>query len=463
PARRDAAAPAARGPAPAAGPGARPPAGTGAGAGAGAAKPTGPAALPPAAAAAPAPPPGFQATLTGTPGSGPPPGVSLPPSAPAAPAPGDASTGQPAFAEVLAGLRGGLREEAPRRPAAAPPAPPAGIAAAPPAPPAGIAAADTAEEDPELAMYGPTAVRRRGDAAAPRGAATGTGRDGAPPGAAAPADADRAAGAPAGGPRSAELERLGVPAPLAAAATAADPYHAVLQALATLPPAPPLPTQPDDLLVLLGELGAALAVADQVIEQLRVGRNALYVVADSLAGTGLHGSRRIVGVADAARKGATLHTTDHPHVVVVDVPLTGRPDGFVQDVCAALDASDVWAVVDATRKTADTAQHLAGMGEVDALAVYGAAATGDPASTLHLDLPVALLDGAPATTHAWAALLAARLGASPVPSRRRRRRGSRHETPVRGDQSPGHGPPPEHHGRRTRPSPTRRSRQEDQS
>ncbi|GGK18020.1 hypothetical protein GCM10010124_08220 [Pilimelia terevasa] len=447
------------------------------------------------AAAPAAPPPGFTATLTGTPGSGDPLADIAPEPAAAPTVPlvrGNlVSTVNPGFAEVLAGLRGGLRAPVPPdsdftdSDFTGPAATPAGIPAAQTIPagttPAGAAAdpeggvsaaahaahADTppvrsagdAEEadSPHLAnagpMYGPLAGQRR-RAETPGGPAAegGAGTRWLPPSADAPQPAEPdgaedpdapAAGPPAaeahaapepepaaaGGPHTAALIALGVPDELAVRADDADVYQAALQALATLPPAPPLPTLPGDVLVLAGELAATLPIAERVVDQLRIGRNALFVVTESLAGTGLHSSRRLADAADAARKAVTLRGIDHPHVVVADVPLHGRPAGWVDDLCTALDASDLWGVVDATRKTADSAGHLNGMGEIDALALYGLSATADPASALHLNVPVALLDGLPASAHAWAALLAARLGAAPLPSRRRRRRAAHRERP----------------------------------
>ncbi|GAA2516021.1 hypothetical protein GCM10010201_10730 [Pilimelia columellifera subsp. columellifera] len=299
------------------------------------------------------------------------------------------STANPGFAEVLAGLRGGLKDDltAPADGSGASDQPTATITDLPDPTPTPRPAPDP----------GPA------PAAAPVAAPTPT-----------PA-ADGAA------PCAGLLEQLGVPAAMARHSTAAELYPAALQSLATIPPAPGLPTAPGDVLVLLGELPAAMSAARDIAERLRIGPSRMYVVADSLVGTGLHASRRIADAGQAAKKAQSLRAADSPHIVVVDVPLTGRPGGWASKICTALDASDVWAVIDATRKSADTAAHLTSMGEVDALAAYGLATTADPASVLGLGLPVALLDGAPATSHAWAALLADRVGAAPKPRRRRRR------------------------------------------
>jgi hypothetical protein len=75
----------------------------------------------------------------------------------------------------------------------------------------------------------------------------------------------------------------------------------------------------------------------------------------------------------------------------------------------ALRPTSVWALADATRKPADLSRYLESLGPVDALAVYAAAASTDPATVLGLDRPVAWLDGRPATAAGWAALLCARL------------------------------------------------------
>jgi hypothetical protein len=65
--------------------------------------------------------------------------------------------------------------------------------------------------------------------------------------------------------------------------------------------------------------------------------------------------------------------------------------------------------VDATRKPGDTANHLRALGRVDAVAVFSAEICADPGTVLALPAPVALLDGAEANAHEWAALLSRRL------------------------------------------------------
>jgi hypothetical protein len=96
----------------------------------------------------------------------------------------------------------------------------------------------------------------------------------------------------------------------------------------------------------------------------------------------------------------------------VDSPVHASADGWARSICDSLGATAVWAVADATRKTSETRRHLTAIGAVDALAVHGATGCADPASVLALDVPVAMIDSAPATPHAWAALLAPLLSES---------------------------------------------------
>jgi hypothetical protein len=219
---------------------------------------------------------------------------------------------------------------------------------------------------------------------------------------------------PAGvdGPFTAALIDAGMPESIARRARAEDAYGAVCDALSALPGTPTAPSEPGDVLVIVGELAHALSVAREAAAMLRLDPSRILLAGPTTAGTGLHHSRRISGPAEAHRRARTLHRAEVPHVVVVDAPVHATDDGWARSICDALGATAVWAVADATRKTSETRRHLTAIGAVDALAVHGATGCADPASVLTLDVPVALLDSAPATSHTWAALLAPLLSES---------------------------------------------------
>ncbi|GAT71128.1 hypothetical protein PS9374_06819 [Planomonospora sphaerica] len=205
------------------------------------------------------------------------------------------------------------------------------------------------------------------------------------------------------------LTELGLPARMARQAVGPDMYTAVKRALADLPEAPPAPRGPGDVLVIVGETHAALHVAEKAARLLNVGPAQLLLAARSTAGTGIHNTRLLNGPRAAQQRARKIHRDDVPYVVVVDsTPEQGNGE-WARAIADGLGATAVWAVVDATRKTADTARHLRTLGKVDAIAVNAVAATGDPASVLDLDIPVSHLADRPGTAQAWAALLCERL------------------------------------------------------
>jgi hypothetical protein len=224
------------------------------------------------------------------------------------------------------------------------------------------------------------------------------------------------------------LISVGMPAEMAGQITGADTYAGVLSVLAARPSAPDIPDGPGEILVLAGDINLGVPIARQLLDQIGVPENHLLLAAPSTAGTGLHSSRLIPSRETADSRVDKLHNAEQAWVVVLDAPVGGTDPLWVNEMCDAIGATAVWAIVDATRKTADTGRHLRTLGEVEALVVHGVELTQDPASVLGLDLPIFSLDGKPATPHAWAAMLCARIATDVMPVAAPPRRASR---PVR--------------------------------
>jgi hypothetical protein len=212
------------------------------------------------------------------------------------------------------------------------------------------------------------------------------------------------------------LISVGMPEPMAAQITGGDTYAGVLSVLASRPAAPGIPDGPGEILVLAGDLSHAVPIGRQLLEQIGADQSHLLLAAASAAGTGMHSSRVMHDPEAAAARAEKLHNADSAWVVVLDAPIGGTDPLWVNDVCEALGTTALWAVVDATRKTADTAKHLRTLGDVEALVVHGVELTADPATVLGLELPIFSLDGKPATPHAWAAMLCARIAADIAPA-----------------------------------------------
>jgi hypothetical protein len=211
------------------------------------------------------------------------------------------------------------------------------------------------------------------------------------------------------------LISVGMPEPMAAQITGGDTYAGVLSALAARPAAPGVPDAPGEILVLAGDVGHAVPIAKQLLEQIGVDQSHLLLAGPSAAGTGLHSSRVLHDAKAAAARAEKLQSADAPWVIVLDAQVGATDPIWVNDMCDAIGATALWAVVDATRKTADTARHLRTLGEVEALVVHSVELTADPATVLGLELPIFSLDGKPATPHAWAAMLCARIAADVTP------------------------------------------------
>ena len=213
----------------------------------------------------------------------------------------------------------------------------------------------------------------------------------------------------------ARLLALGLPEEIAAEVELGDPdglTAALTRALSVLPQPDAPSTAPGHVVAVVGEAPAAYAVARAMARTMRLDPDAVLLAAPSRMGTGVS-SPPLSGPASARRAGARLHRSDVATLVAVDAPVDGEAARWARDVVDALGAAEVWALVDATRKPADLADHLDALGEVRSLVVHGTAATRDPASVLGLAraraLPTGLVEGRRGDARAWACLLSERL------------------------------------------------------
>ncbi|HEY0187083.1 MAG TPA: hypothetical protein VGC67_06310 [Cellulomonas sp.] len=210
------------------------------------------------------------------------------------------------------------------------------------------------------------------------------------------------------------LADLGVPAALLAAC--GDGPVELARLLAAVPPAPPAPRDPGRVHVVVGPPEDAVRVADLLA--LRAGADGSTVVVhagDVDAATG-HG-RRLTTPAAAERWRARLAGTDPLTVVALGVRPGRSHELATAELLAALAPDQVWAAVDARSKVRDCLRWLAAIGArrtVDALAVSGLFDTSEPGTVLGLGVPVAWIDGVPASRVAWAAALGEHLPAGTV-------------------------------------------------
>jgi hypothetical protein len=151
------------------------------------------------------------------------------------------------------------------------------------------------------------------------------------------------------------------------------------------------PSVPGDLVVVVSLGPDALTIAQAMCKSFGPGE---------LRGGGTIKARGRVPLAD--RRSALLARADgveNGRVVFCAFGVDATDDGL--GALAAIDADQVWIVVDAGRKTDDTQrwlQRIASVVEVAAVAVLGAASTATPHTVNALGLPIGWVDGAPAAT-----------------------------------------------------------------
>ncbi|GIG34051.1 hypothetical protein [Cellulomonas oligotrophica] len=227
-----------------------------------------------------------------------------------------------------------------------------------------------------------------------------------PPTTATDEPAARTASAPPAPPRApevpapgspqlrAELARLGVPA------TVLDSGPVTLSAvLGRIPTAPERPRGPGTVLAVVGTGDDAVLVARSLAARWHLPPAAV-VELDAPAAP---------GAAAAVRDPAA------PRVLALRVGPEARDRTLAAALLRDVRPDQAWVVVDARTKPADAAAWVGAVGalrRVDALAVHGLLDTTAPGTVLELDLPVAWVDGLPASRLLWAAALGQELDAA---------------------------------------------------
>ncbi|MFI2753224.1 hypothetical protein ACGIF2_07295 [Cellulomonas sp. P22] len=216
--------------------------------------------------------------------------------------------------------------------------------------------------------------------------------------------------APGGASRE-SLRDLGVPDHFLARVPGTGPVllSTVLEAL---PVVPPVPRRPGSVVVVAGPAAEVVHVAARLAE--RLGQTETDVVLAGRAEASGHGRRLATSVA-ASRWRPRASEEDHVVVVALGVGADTEARTEAAAMLHALAPDQAWGVVDAHSKLRDAAHWLAQVGRsraFDVLAVHGLFETTQPGTVLDLGVPVAWIDGLPATRVAWAAALSDRLDAA---------------------------------------------------
>jgi hypothetical protein len=217
---------------------------------------------------------------------------------------------------------------------------------------------------------------------------------------------------PVSSPEAAKLTQLGLPASLLPADLSHGLHCALVDAMAGLPQPPPLPTGKGTVLAVVGERTTALTVARDLADAVDLDPEDVVVCGPRRRGRPDRTQTwlELSSPADAGEHRRSWRWRMYPTVVVIDAPV-GRPSPWAHEMLAALEPTSAWGVAEASRKLEDVAAWSEHVGGLDALALTGTEDTVSPLTILQLGLPVAMVDGEPATPEIWAGLLMERLAA----------------------------------------------------
>jgi hypothetical protein len=194
-------------------------------------------------------------------------------------------------------------------------------------------------------------------------------------------------------------------------ASARGVYAALTRTLSDrLPTAPRLPSEPGDVLMVVGPGAETFAAARSLALSMRLEpEDVQWAASGALAGLA-PASSRITSLETAVERQLASTSRGTVTVIAVDAPLRTSGGPWLDNMLAIWSPTVVWAVMDSTRKPEDLVPWLDGLPRLDAVVVQDTDSTADPAAVLsHVDVPVALVDGARATAHRWASLLCERL------------------------------------------------------
>jgi hypothetical protein len=224
------------------------------------------------------------------------------------------------------------------------------------------------------------------------------------------------------GGRAAALARLGVPEHLLADVLGGDLSPAwrelrqlLTRLLSSIPQPGPLPVAPGSVIAIVGSHYAARQLATSVSIELGLDPAAVVTVASLRVEDGGHsyapGSEPISSYKELKANRELWDASPVPTVVLLDADVHPYTMQWARKMLFALDATVAWGAVEARLKLEDISSWAGALGGLDALAFVDLDATTSPAAILHLGMPIARLDGQPATAAAWADLLTERLSA----------------------------------------------------
>lgn len=208
------------------------------------------------------------------------------------------------------------------------------------------------------------------------------------------------------------LEQLGLPAEacrsLPPATTRAGLEEELARFLRTcLTPAPEPPRAPSSVVAVIGPPGKVLSAARVLAQE--IGSPVDDVALASTFKFGCQQDHVITSAEMATERRRTWRWRSEPSVVAIEQEVRPGQASFATEMLRALEPNMCWGVASAAHKPEDLAAWSKSLGGLDAIVLVDLESTTSPASALSVPVPVARIEGAPATPEMWAKVLCDRL------------------------------------------------------
>ncbi len=199
------------------------------------------------------------------------------------------------------------------------------------------------------------------------------------------------------------------PAPTAAQMPS-DVAPVLLRAFSALPAPPRPPRRSGSVIVIVGDAERAPAFASELAADLGLDPDEVPLACPARTARRVPARLLIRNSETASERAPGWRRRHGPTVVAVVAPVNAPQRAWAHHMVKALRPTALWGVVDATVKSADITAWSEALGGLDALVLTGTEQTTTPADVLTTGIPVARIDGMPATSEQWTALMTARLG-----------------------------------------------------
>lgn len=206
------------------------------------------------------------------------------------------------------------------------------------------------------------------------------------------------------------LLQMGLPARfIPRGIVASELRGALIESLSRLAVPSPLPDANGVVIAVVGVGAQPVVLARALAVERGLDPDNLVLATEHELGDGIPTWLQINDPATAEERRRSWRRRDYQTFVAISLPAVTSGQEWARSMLDNLEPTQTWGIVNAAWKIEDVDAWSERLGGFDVLALEHLADTVSPASPIQLDLPIARLDGRPATPLRWAELLTERM------------------------------------------------------